>query len=108
MKTYAVNFTPRAERQLSELYRYIADQSGEARADAYVGEIVAACQSLSTFPARGTRRDDVRANLRTTGLGRRVTLAFSLDPAKETVIIHGVFYGGQDFERSLRDTPGDD
>jgi len=42
MKRYAVIFTPRAERQLAHLYGYIADQGGEARAENYVGKIVAA------------------------------------------------------------------
>ena len=69
MKQYAVVFTPRAERQLAYLYGYIADQSGEARAN-YVGKIVAACGALSTFPERGTRRDDIRPDLRTLGYAK--------------------------------------
>ena len=32
MKRYAIIFTPRALRQLEELYGYIADESGEERA----------------------------------------------------------------------------
>jgi hypothetical protein len=36
-----------------------------------------------------------------------VTIAFSVDTATRTVAVHGVFYGGQDFERLLRD-PEDD
>ena len=108
MKTYAVKFTPRAERQLADLYRFIAEQSGEARADAYIHEIVSACRSLSTFPARGTKRDEVRANLRTLGFARRVTIAFSIDANATAVAIHGVFYGGQDFEMLLRDSEIDD
>jgi len=60
MKTYAVVFTPRAERQLAELYAYIADHDGALRAEKFVGEIVADCLSLSSFPARGAKRDDIR------------------------------------------------
>jgi plasmid stabilization system protein ParE len=33
MKQSGVRFTPRAERQLAQLYRAIADDGGEARAD---------------------------------------------------------------------------
>ena len=102
-KHYTVVFTPRAERQLDNLYAYIADHSGEVRADSFVSGIVADCLSLSTFPERGTKRDDVRPNLRTMGYARRVTIAFSVDEATETVAIHGVFYGGRDFEKLLRD-----
>jgi toxin ParE1/3/4 len=108
VKPYAVIFTPRAERQLAHLYRYIADESGEGRAESYVGKIVAACHSLSTFPIRGKKRDDVRPNLRTLGYAKSVSIAFSVNPTAETVAIHGVFYGGQDFEALLRDVKGDD
>ena len=58
--------------------------------------------SLSTFPERGTKRDDLRPNLRTMGYARRVTIAFSVDAVANVVAIHGVFYGGQDFENLLR------
>ena len=108
MKQYAVIFSPRAERQLAHVYGYIADQSGEARAENYVGKIVAACHALSTFPERGSKRDDVRPNLRTMGYAKSVTIAFSVNDATDTVTIHGVFYGGQDFETLSRDAEGDD
>jgi toxin ParE1/3/4 len=87
---------------------YIADQSGEARAENYVRKIVAACHALSTFPERGSKRDDVRPNLRTMGYAKSVTIAFSVNPTTEAVAVHGVFYGGQDFEQVLRDTDSDD
>ena len=108
MKSYAVIFMPRAERQLERLYRYIADDSGEARAERYVAKIVTACEALSTFPERGTKRGDVRENLRTIGFAKSATIAFSVNVATETVAIHGVFYGGQDFEQTLRETDNDD
>ncbi len=108
MKSYVVIFTPRAERQLARLYHHIADESGEARAESYVGKIVAACHALSTFPVRGAKRDDVRPNLRTMGYARSATIAFAVNATTETVAIHGVFYGGQDFETLLREASGDD
>jgi toxin ParE1/3/4 len=108
MKHYTVIITPRAERQLNALYVRIADDSGEARADNYIDGIVADCLSLSTFPERGTKRDDIRPNLRTKGYARRVTIAFSVNVSTEIVAIHGVFYGGQDFEQLLRGTDSDD
>ena len=56
---------------------------------------------LRTFPHRGTRRDDIRAGLRTLGYRRRVTIAFEV--ADDTVNVPGVYYGGQDYEVDLRD-----
>lgn len=108
MQHYTVIFTPRAERQLAKLYTDIADASGETRAEKYVGGIVNNCRSLATFPERGTRRDDIRPNLRIKGYARRVTIAFSVNTATTVVVIHGVFYGGQDFEQVLRETDSDD
>ena len=43
------------------------------------------CQRLSTFPERGTRRDDLRPGMRTLGYRRRVTIAFTV--TDETVAI---------------------
>jgi len=108
MKQYTVIFTPRAERQLDELYQYIADNSGDARADNYIGRIIDDCLSLTTFPERGTKRDDIRPNLRIKSYAKRVTIAFSVNTASNIVAIHGVFYGGQDFETLLHDTDNDD
>jgi toxin ParE1/3/4 len=78
------------------------------RAEEFVGRIVADCLSLESFPERGSKRDDVRPNLRTKGYARRVTIAFSVNAETTVVAIHGVFYGGQDFEQLLRETDNDD
>lgn len=95
MKLYKLIFTRYAERQISELYSYIADHSSEARAERFVGGLIDRCSTLMAFPERGTRRDDVRPNLRTFGYRRRVTIAFSVEG--ENVVVHGVYYGGQNF-----------
>jgi toxin ParE1/3/4 len=100
-KTYTVIFKPRAEQHLDNLYAYIAEHSGEARADDFVGRIVDTCMNLSMFPERGTKRDDIRPNLRTTSYARRVMIAYAVDHDTNMVAILGVFYGGQDFEQAL-------
>ena len=71
-----VIFTPLAERNINSLHEYIAEHTGEERADGYVGRIVDFCNGLSTFPLRGTQRDDLLSGLRVTGFERRVTIAF--------------------------------
>jgi toxin ParE1/3/4 len=95
-----VIFTRLAERQLDALHDYIAKQANEERADGYAGRIIDFCSGFATFPERGTRRDDILPGLRVTGFERRVTIAFVVTP--ETVLIEGIFYGGQDFEAALR------
>ena len=101
MKQYSVIFSPRAEQQLGSLYAYIAEQGGEERAERYISGIISFCQGLSTFPERGTKRDDLRPDLRVIGYAKRVTIAFSVKTDK--VIIHGVFYGGQNYDFVLQE-----
>ena len=99
MPAFRVVFTPRAEAQLANLYDYIAKHGGAARAQKYVAGIVAVCRAMADIPWRGTKRDDIRPGLRTVGYRRRVTIAFSVE--EKVVVIHGIFYGGRDFERIL-------
>jgi toxin ParE1/3/4 len=86
---------------LDRLHRYIADRGGQGIADGYVDRIVTFCQALSTFPLRGKARDDLLPGLRTVGFERRATIAFMV--MTDTVLIEGVFYGGQDFEANFRE-----
>jgi toxin ParE1/3/4 len=96
-----VIFTPRAERHIDSLHEYITSQSSEGRADGYIVRIVGFCTSLTTFPLRGQRRDDLLPGLRTIGFERRVTIAFVV--TADAVLIEGIFYGGQDVEGFFRD-----
>lgn len=93
MKQYRVIFSPRAEAQLGNLYAYVAERGGEERAERYISGIIEFCEGFSTFPERGTKRDDLRPDLRIIGYAKRVTIAFSVET--DRVIIHGVFYGGR-------------
>ena len=99
--SYTVVFTPEAEAQLVELYGYISAEASPEIALRFTDGIVAYCESLSTFPHRGNRREDIRPGLRVTSYRRRVAIAFHV--SKDTVNIIGIFYGGQDYE-SLLDT----
>lgn len=56
---YRVVFSPEAEEQLVALYGYIAAVASPDIAARYNEAIVSYCESLRTFPHRGTIRDDV-------------------------------------------------
>jgi toxin ParE1/3/4 len=73
---FEVTFRPQAEADLFRLYSYIAAQAGHSIAGKYIDRIEAACMALENFPARGTRRDDIRPGLRTIGFERRAAIAF--------------------------------
>ena len=97
--THEVIFAPEALTDLFELYDYIAANSGAERAHNYTDRIVTTCRNLVTFPERGTRRDDLRAGLRTTTYRRRVTIAYHLIATQ--VVIDRIFYGGRDLPISF-------
>ena len=101
MKRLRITFRPRAEADLFGLYRHIAEEAGAAAAGAYIDRIEAVCRALENFPERGTKRDDIRPGIRTMGFERRATIVFQVK--KSEVVIVRLFYGGQDYERRLRD-----
>lgn len=98
---HRVVFSPEAEDQLVELYRYIAAAASPGIAERYVNAIVSYCETLDTFPLRGAKRDDIRPGLRITNYKGRTVIAFAVAP--EQVSIIGVFYGGQDYATALQD-----
>ncbi len=65
--TFSVAFTPEAEEQLVDLYRYIAAAGPPEAAARYPDSILAFCEELATFPLRGRARDDIRPGLRVIG-----------------------------------------
>lgn len=67
----------------------------------YTEAIVSYCESLRTFPLRGTPRGDVRPGLRITNYKKRAVIAFDVE--SERVSIIGIFYGGKNYESILRD-----
>jgi toxin ParE1/3/4 len=100
--TRRVVYSPRAQHQLTELYVYIAEQSGfPDRAHDFTTAIIEHCDGLADAPMLGRARDDLRPGLRTIGFRRRVVIAFAV--YEDAVEIHGVFYGGQDYETDLSD-----
>ena len=102
--SYRVEFAPEAVAQLVAIEEYIINAGAAAAAIRYVDAIVAYCESLETFPERGTRRDDLFPGLRVTNYRGAAVIAFLVDAQREVVSILGVFYGGQDYEGAWRDS----
>lgn len=88
---------------MSDLYDYIASESGQEIAIQYIRRIRDACLSLADFPERGRRRDDIVRGLRVIGFERRVSIAFRV--LKSRVEIVTIAYGGRDFESDLQGRP---
>jgi toxin ParE1/3/4 len=95
-----VVYSPEARQQLTDLYLWIADESGYPdRAEGYVSAIFDFCDALAMHPFIGTAREDLRPGLRTVGFRRRVVIAFAVTDSN--IEIHGVFYGGRDYNALL-------
>ena len=95
--TRRVVYSPRAREHLTDLYTWIADESGfPDRAENYVTAILDYCDNLATFPFIGVVRDDLRPGLRTLGFRKRVVIAFAV--TDESVDVLGIYYGGRDYE----------
>ncbi len=98
---YRVIDSPEAARHLDALYVCIAQEGSPAVAERYTSAVVASCESLSTFPQRGTPRSEVREGLRLTYHGKRTVIACTVDEEARRVEIAGVFHGGQDYAAAM-------
>ncbi|WP_338100693.1 type II toxin-antitoxin system RelE/ParE family toxin [Rubrivivax gelatinosus] len=76
-------------------------EGSPAAAERYTSAVVATCESLSTFPQRGTPRSEIRAGLRLTFHGKRTVIAYTVDDETRRVEIAGVFHGGQDYAAAM-------
>ncbi|MDQ0615464.1 toxin ParE1/3/4 [Microbacterium sp. W4I4] len=102
--SYEVLYSPEARQQLTELYGWIAEQSGfPDRAEAFVTDILDFCDGLARHPYIGISREDIRPTLRTVGFRRRVIIAFAIAPT--SIQVHGVYYGGRDHDALLAALP---
>jgi len=93
---YRVVFAPEAVANLEAIYTYVAEKAGADIALRFTDAIVDYCESFTTFPRRGTLRNDLRPGLRVVGFKKRATIAFAV--LNNAITIVGVFYGGRDVE----------
>ena len=99
MKERAVIISPEAKADLLALYDWIAAAARPVTALGYIERIEAFCQGMRIASERGTRRDDIRPNLRIVTFERRVTVAFTVDDV--SVVILRLFYGGRNWEELI-------
>lgn len=97
---WSVVITRSAEADFLAIYDYIAERAGPDTAHRFVGRLEAYCLGMANTPERGTRRDDLRAGLRTVGFRRRATILFQLDHEARKVAILGIYYGGRNLALS--------
>jgi toxin ParE1/3/4 len=97
MAAFSIEFAPEAVEQLVQLEEYIAGQGSPRVATAYVDAILGFCESLQSFPNRGTQRDDIRPGLRITNYKGGTIIAFAV--MGEVVCHRGLLRGGRTMKR---------
>jgi toxin ParE1/3/4 len=102
MKTYTVTYSAGADQDLTHLAAVIMEQASEERAIRYIGKIINECRSLSLAPYRGTKRRNLRPNMRVIGFKREVSILFRIEEETRLVVILGFAYGGRTLTEVLR------
>jgi toxin ParE1/3/4 len=99
-----VVFAPEAPDDPWRLYEAITAAAGMSIALAYIERIETYCLGFDLASERGHLRDDIRAGLRIVGFERRVTIAFSVDDARVTIL--RVFYAAGIWKARFDDLRG--
>jgi toxin ParE1/3/4 len=89
---------PRADRDLTEIWQYIADQAGAERAEQFTGRIETAIRKYAEHPFLGRRRDELRPNLRSFPIRRYVVFYHPLD---DGIGVVRILFGGRDIETTF-------
>ncbi|QIG78682.1 type II toxin-antitoxin system RelE/ParE family toxin [Stakelama tenebrarum] len=87
-----VHILPSADRDLGEIYHWIA-QDDPLAAEAHVRRLVAAAQQLRDFPERGMARPEIGEGARSWAVGRYLLLYRT---GKERVEIVRFLHGARD------------
>lgn len=80
---------PEAESDLDEIWWYIAQDSPH-NADRFLDRIQERCLGLTDFPQMGTRRDELKAGLRSQPVGNYLIFYFPLEDGIDIIrVLHG-------------------
>ena len=96
MKLYRIVWRPEARLQLIALYDWIDAQADPHTALNYTSAIEAHVNTLTTFPERGTPRNDLSPGIRTIPYRRRTIIAYRVLDGE--VEISALAHGGQSFD----------
>jgi toxin ParE1/3/4 len=89
---------PRARQDLIEIWRYIADDSGEPRADRYLRRLNDVISYLAQQPLMGRKRPEIpEQGIRSFAAESHVVFYMALEDGIELV---RVIHGSQDLERA--------
>lgn len=89
---FKVAFRPRAEKDLFDIYEFIAADNLPAAIE-FIRRLRQFCHRLEDMPDRGSPREDFAPGVRILVFERRVTIAYRI--AKDRVQVLRLFYAGR-------------
>ncbi|MDM9626710.1 type II toxin-antitoxin system RelE/ParE family toxin [Rhizobium sp. S152] len=99
MPVTKVVYRAKAERDLDEIYDFIADDNPVHAVD-FVRRLRAFCRSLTEFPERGAARNDFDPGVRILVFEKRVTVAYKADGKRVQIL--RFFYAGRNTPAAFR------
>ena len=93
-----IALTPRAQRDLDEIWNYTEAKWGAAQAGVYTGQLWQAIETVAAYPAAGRACDDIRATYRKYAVGSHVVFYRTGDGGVDIVRI---LHRRMDFGRHL-------
>lgn len=97
-------WSPQAQADLADIWRYYANAAGPAVADKIARELAASSQTLERFPHAGRGRDEVRPQLRSIVVSPFVIFYRSTE---DTVQIVRVLDGRRDIDELFAENSGE-
>lgn len=94
-----VEFTPKARRDLEDIWDYSHDRFGFEKAEAYMRDIQRAAETVADDPRRAQACDDIRTGYRKLSVGAHVLF---LREFESGIVIVRILHQRMDFERRLR------
>ena len=94
-----IEFTPRARRDIEDIWNHSLERFGFERAEGYLRDIQRAVETVAEDPRRGRACDDIRAGYRKFSVGAHVLF---FQASKSRIVIVRILHQRMDFERHLR------
>ena len=94
-----LEFTPRARRDIEEIWEYSFERFGLDKAEAYLREIQRGAMTVAEDPRHGLACDEIRSGYRKFSVGSHI-LFFQASATR--VVIVRILHGRMNFDRHLR------
>ena len=93
-------FRPVAQRELDDLYDWIAERAGTERALAYIAGVRQRIERVRLRPGIGAPKDELGEGVRSVSYRRRTVVLYRSD--SEVLTIIRVLHGGRDPRRAMQ------